>query len=61
MCLMGHVPATLFKLGTLKQVRAYVKKLIGVCGGEGHLPGGDITVVPPGALHAREFALEGQT
>jgi hypothetical protein len=32
---MGHVPATLFKLGTLEQVRAYVKKLIDVCGDDG--------------------------
>ena len=32
MCIMGDVPATLFKLGTPKEVEAYCKKLIDVVG-----------------------------
>lgn len=35
MCLMGDVPATLFKLGTPQQVSDYCKKLIDVCGADG--------------------------
>jgi hypothetical protein len=35
LCIMGDVPATLFKLGTPEQVTAYVKRLIDEVGGDG--------------------------